>query len=92
MDRGSSNFAPDTWARDVETLETGFVRAEGIGRHDVPNESIRKMARELIAVRGKDGIAFADYKATIHERAGLWDEARLWRKIEGTLLAMIDED
>lgn len=75
-----------------ETLplpEAGLiVRAEGIGRLDISNEAVRKVAQELLACRGKDAVAFADYKAAINERAGHWDHARLWRKIEGTLLAM----
>ena len=90
MDRGRADLAADTPARDAETLEASpIVKAEGIGGLNIPNEIIRKLAQELMASRGKDAIAFADYKATIQESAGLWDDAQLWRKIEGTLLAMI---
>jgi len=65
------------------------VRAEGIGTLDISNEAVRKVAQEILACRGNDAVAFAEYKAAINERAGHWDHACLWRKIEGTLLAMI---
>ena len=65
------------------------VCAEGIGRLDISNEAVRKVSQEILACRGSEAVNFADYKAAINERAGRWDHACLWRKIEGTLLAMI---
>ena len=88
MDRGYAGWAADTCC-DATTLEsTTLARVEGIGRLDVANENIRRIARDLIASRGDDALVLADYNAAVYERAGLWEHARFWRKIEGTLLGM----
>ena len=92
MDRDQTDIVPSTLTYDLGTTETtAIVPAEGVGRLNISNECIRQVARELIASRGKDALAFADYKAAIHERAGRWNDAQLWRKIEGTVLAMVAE-
>jgi hypothetical protein len=53
-------------------------------------DQLREQARELVARLGDSALTFAEWKADALEEAGNLDEARVWKMIAGTVMAIIE--
>jgi hypothetical protein len=57
----------------------------------ISEADVRAKARELLAKSGEGALTVAEWEADMLEEAGDWDQARIWRMVAGTVLAMIDK-
>lgn len=53
-------------------------------------DELRSRARALVARHGAGALTLAEWKADEFEEVGRRDEAKQWRMIAGTIMAIID--
>lgn len=58
--------------------------------HSLSADEVRERARELVARLGEAALTHAEWEADVLEEAGRLEEAKLWKMIAGTILAIIE--
>lgn len=61
------------------------------GMPRISEADVRDKARELLTKSGEGAIMVAEWEADLLEEAGDWAQARIWRMVAGTVMAMIDK-
>jgi hypothetical protein len=54
------------------------------------SDDLRERARNLIASHGEVAVTLAEWESLALEEAGRLEEARQWRMVAGTIMAMIE--
>ena len=58
--------------------------------HALSADQLRERARALVARFGEAALTFAEWQADALEDAGRLEEARVWKMIAGTVMAIIE--
>ena len=58
--------------------------------HALSADQLRERARALVARFGEAALTVAEWEADVLEEAGRLEEARVWKMIAGTIMAIIE--